>query len=133
MSIRPSDKIEPQYYLQWIDAATCESTSSDRFERSNPAHDVVVGTYNLDDVADTDRAVVEARKAFNKGSWTRMSDAERSRILFRATDLIEKHKEELALADVFEGGKPITQVRAELDGTIDLCRYAAGRVNMWVP
>jgi betaine-aldehyde dehydrogenase len=116
-------------YRQWIDGAACEALSGERFTRESPAHDVIVGDYPLADAADTDRAVAAARKAFDSGPWPRMSGAERSRILHRAANLIEAHREELVLADVLEGGKPITQVRAELSGTIDLWRYAAGQAR----
>jgi len=116
-------------YQQWIGGSASESASGERFTRSSPAHDIVVGEYPLADVADTDRAVAAARKAFDAGSWSGMSGAERSRILYRAADLIEKHQEELVLADVLEGGKPITQVRAEIRGAIDLWRYAAGQAR----
>lgn len=129
MTIHQATEIHAQSYQQWIDGSASEAASGARFTRSSPAHDVVVGDYPLADVVDTDRAVAAARKAFDTGPWPRMSGAERSRILFRLADLIEKHKDELVLADVLEGGKPITQVRAEIAGAIDLWRYAAGQAR----
>jgi betaine-aldehyde dehydrogenase len=129
MTMHQATEINAQSYQQWIDGSASDAASSARFTRSSPAHDVVVGDYPLADVVDTDRAVAAARKAFDTGPWPRMSGAERSRILFRVADLIEKHKDELGLADVLEGGKPITQVRAEIAGAIDLWRYAAGQAR----
>lgn len=129
MTSHQGAEINARSYQQWIDGSPSEAASGERFTRSSPAHDVVVGDYPLADVVDTDRAVAAARKAFDTGPWPRMSGAERSRILFRVADLIEKHKDELVLADVLEGGKPITQVRAEIAGAIDLWRYAAGQAR----
>ena len=122
-------QIKAQSYQQWTDGSASEAASGERFTRSSPAHDVIVGDYPLADAIDTDRAVAAARKAFDTGPWPRISGAERSRILYRAADLIEVHKDELAMADVLEGGKPITQVRAEIAGAVDLWRYAAGQAR----
>lgn len=122
-------QIKAQTYQQWINGASRDSVSGERFTRESPAHGVTVGNYPLADVADTELAVAAARDAFDKGTWPRMSGAERSRILFRVADLIEQHKDEFVLADVLEGGKPITQVRAEVTGAIDLWRYAAGQAR----
>jgi betaine-aldehyde dehydrogenase len=129
MSSLSIHNITARRYQQSIGGDLGESASGERFTRSSPAHDVVVGDYPLADIADADRAVSAAREAFNKGPWPKMSGAERSRILFRAADLIERHREELALADVLEGGKPISQVQTELNGAIDLWRYAAGQAR----
>lgn len=129
MTIDQASGISSRTYRQWIDGNALDAASGERFTRSSPAHDILVGDYPLADVADTDSAVAAARKAFDTGAWPRMSGAERSRILFRVADLIETHKDELILADVLEGGKPITQVRAEIAGAIDLWRYAAGQAR----
>jgi len=121
--------IEAKHYRQVVDGRLGEAESGERFVRRSPAHDVPAGDYPLADIADTDLAVASARRAFADGPWARMSGAERSRILFRAADLIEKHSEELARADVLEGGKPISQARAEMAGAIDLWRYVAGQAR----
>jgi betaine-aldehyde dehydrogenase len=119
-------QLEKRDYAQLVAGTFGESASGERFTRKSPAHDIVVGSYPLADVADVDLSVRAAREAFDTGPWPKMSGAERSRILFRAADAIERRREELILADVLEGGKPISQVRGEIEGAIDLWRYAAG-------
>lgn len=42
------------------------------------------------------RAVAAARKAFDEGPWPRTSGRQRSRILHKFADLVEKHAEDLA-------------------------------------
>lgn len=61
--------------------------------------------------ADADRAIAEARKAFDEGPWPRMGFTARGAILHRLADLIEEHAAELGMADTRDMGKPITQAR----------------------
>ncbi len=44
---------------------------------------------------DVDRAVAAARAAFEKGAWADMLPADRELLLWRLSDLIEKHADEL--------------------------------------
>src|SRR5690349_9417842 len=46
--------------------------------------------------ADVDRAVAAARAAFESGPWAEMLPADRERLLWRLSDLIEKNADELA-------------------------------------
>jgi betaine-aldehyde dehydrogenase len=116
-------------YRQLVNGVLGESVSGQRFTRESPAHDVAVGDYPLADVADAQKAIAAARTAFDHGSWPRMPGAERARILFRVADIIEAHADELALADVLESGKPISQAHAEMKGAVDLWRYAASQAR----
>lgn len=95
-------------------------------ERASPAHGVVVSAYPQAGADHAQTAIAAARRAFDEGPWPQMTGAERSRILHRLADLIETHAEAFVLLDVLEAGKPITQVRGEIAGAIDIWRYAAG-------
>ncbi|WTW98579.1 aldehyde dehydrogenase [Streptomycetaceae bacterium NBC_01309] len=59
--------------------------------------------------AEVDLAVAAARRAFDDGPWPRLSPTERGRALVRLADLVEAHREELALAVSLEMGKPVTE------------------------
>ena len=59
------------------------------------------------DVADTDRAVTAARRAFDDGPWPRMGARERGAVLLRFAALVEQHRDEIALLVSLEMGKPI--------------------------
>ncbi len=72
-----------------------------------------------------DRAVAAARGAFDAGDWKRMYAGQRAGILSRVADFIRERRDELALWDVLESGKPISQAREEIDGAADLWDYAA--------
>jgi len=57
--------------------------------------------------ADVDAAVGSARKAFDDGRWARKSPAQRKKILQKFADKILGAKEELALLETLDMGKPV--------------------------
>jgi betaine-aldehyde dehydrogenase len=115
----------PFQYQLWIGGKEVPSRSGKRFERRSPAHGTVVGEYAAADAADVDAAVQSAREAFNIGPWPQTSGAERMKCLLKAAELIRGQKEELALVETLESGKPISQARDEMDWTAGLWDYAA--------
>jgi gamma-glutamyl-gamma-aminobutyraldehyde dehydrogenase/4-guanidinobutyraldehyde dehydrogenase/NAD-dependent aldehyde dehydrogenase len=58
--------------------------------------------------ADIDSAVNAARTAFNDRRWAGMSPRERKQTMIRFADLIVKNRDELALLETLDMGKPIT-------------------------
>ena len=105
---------------QWVDAR-----DGARIERASPAHDVVVASYALAGEADAERAIVAARRAFDRGPWPHMKGADRAAVLRRVAESIERRQEELALLETLENGKPLTQSRAEIAAAADLWHYAS--------
>ena len=105
---------------QWVGGAAGRT-----LERVAPGHGVVVSRYQQADASDAERAILAARRAFDDGPWPRMTAAERSGILLKAASLIEVRLDEIAYLDAVEAGKPITQVKGEIAGAVDIWRYAA--------
>src|SRR5207249_2381049 len=70
------------------------------------------------DTRDVDLAVAAAENAFVE--WSSTSTAERSRILLRIADLIERDLEKLAHAESIDTGKPLTLAK-----TLDIPRAAS--------
>jgi glyceraldehyde-3-phosphate dehydrogenase (NADP+) len=68
-------------------------------------------------------AVVSAQQAF--GIMRAMAAAERSGILERTSEGIQKRKEELAKLITAESGKPITYAKSEVDRAVFTFKYAA--------
>ena len=58
--------------------------------------------------ADVDLAVAAARAAFNSRSWAGLSPKERKQTMIKFADLILENREELALLETLDMGKPIT-------------------------
>ncbi|MGN8158648.1 aldehyde dehydrogenase family protein [Salinisphaera sp. RV14] len=107
---------------QWVAAE-----SGKTFEVYNPATDQVVAHAQSAAKADVDKAVKAARKAFDDGPWTRMSPAERGRIVWKIGDLIMEHQEELAQLEALDNGKPISIARAaDVPLAAELFQYMAG-------
>lgn len=73
---------------------------------------------------DVDRAVAGARRAFEAGTWSRLPPRERGDVLLRWADLMEEHREELALLIALEMGKPAATAWAvEVRTSIGLVRW----------
>src|SRR5579863_1292521 len=107
---------------QWV-----ESASGETFDSYNPSTGEVLAKVAAGEVEDINRAVVAARKAFESGPWPKMTPSQRGRLLWKLSDLIEQHAEELALIETLDNGKPIKYSRAaDLPLTIDHFRYFAG-------
>ncbi len=107
---------------QWVEAA-----SGKTFETLNPATGEVIARVAEADRIDVDRAVVAARRAFDAGPWSKMSAAERGRLLYRLADLLERNQDELAALETLDNGKPIRDsLAADLPLSIACYRYYAG-------
>jgi acyl-CoA reductase-like NAD-dependent aldehyde dehydrogenase len=76
-------------------------------------------------VADTERAIGAARRAFDHGPWPRMKGAARAGVLRSVAEGILARKHDLALMETRENGKPLAQSLAEIEGAADLWHYAA--------
>jgi len=116
-------------YDMVIDGKPAKAGSGKTIERVAPGHNVPVGRWQDASADDVRSAIAAARAAFDTGPWPRMSGAERSRIMYRVSQLILSHVEELALIESLEVGKPISQARGEIEFCADLWAYAAGQAR----
>jgi acyl-CoA reductase-like NAD-dependent aldehyde dehydrogenase len=73
--------------------------------------------------AETKAAIDAAAAAF--AGWSQAPAHERSRLLHRATALIEERKEDLAQTLALEAGKPIRDARGEIARAVQTFRFAA--------
>lgn len=110
-----------------IDGKFVDAASGKTFPTIDPRTEEVIAHIAEGDAEDVDRAVKAARRAFDKGPWPRMTAYERSKILLRFADLIDKHSDELATLETLDNGKPYDQARAiEVPMMARLFRYYAG-------
>ncbi len=96
-------RIEP-----FIDGRYRPSAAAERFDTVNPATETPLSCVAVGAAADIDAAVRAARTAFDSGRWSQMPPVQRAAVLYKLADLIKANKEELALLDCQEMGKPIT-------------------------
>jgi len=92
----------------YIDGAYVDAIDSETFACINPATGKALARIASCKDADVDRAVTSCRGAFERGDWSRMPPLERKRILLQFSALLLAHREELALLESLNVGKPIT-------------------------
>jgi acyl-CoA reductase-like NAD-dependent aldehyde dehydrogenase len=56
---------------------------------------------------DVESAVAAARRAFRDGAWSQLASQRRSEVLLRCAELLMQHREEFALLESLDTGKPI--------------------------
>jgi len=111
----------------YINGEFVDSVSQKTFETFNPATGEVLATVAEAGPEDVDKAVKAARMAFEEGPWAKMSAAQRSRLMYKLADLMEENKEELALLETLDNGKPIRETtNADIPLSIEHMRYYAG-------
>ena len=91
----------------FIGARSVEAASGAAFDSINPATGKILAKVAACDAPDIDRAVASAREAFRKGVWSGQPPAKRKRVLQKFAELILQHREELALLETLDMGKPI--------------------------
>lgn len=115
----------PQRHL--IDGKSVESSSGETFETIDPATGEVLARVARGNAADIDQAVRAARKAFLNPAWRRMNANDRTKLLLRLADLIERDADEFAVLECLDNGKPAHLTRVvEVEGSIKTFRYFAG-------
>lgn len=101
--------------------------SGKTFETINPSNEEVLALVAEGDKEDIDEAVKAARKAFEEGKWPRMNPHERTRLLLRIADLVEKNAEQLAELETLDNGKTIFESKnIDVPITAEVFRYYAG-------
>ncbi|GAA3719117.1 aldehyde dehydrogenase family protein [Gordonia hankookensis] len=70
----------------------------------NPATEAIIGVAPVGSRTDTVRAIETARRAFDEGPWPQMPVRERSAILIRMAEAMEKRREELIALNIAETG-----------------------------
>jgi acyl-CoA reductase-like NAD-dependent aldehyde dehydrogenase len=106
---------------EWTPAASGES-----FETIDPASGRPICSIAQAGAEDVERAVKAARAAF-EGDWSRISAADRARLIMRLADALEAHSEELAQLEALDNGKPVKMARiVDVAGSVAHLRHYAG-------
>lgn len=90
----------------------------------NPATGEEQAQVRLATVSDVDAAVQAAKTAF--ASWSQQSLSNRSRVMFRLRDLVERHELELAKIVAAEHGKVVDDARGEIVRGREVIEFACG-------
>ncbi len=111
----------------YINGQFVKSSTEKTFETFNPSTGEVLATVYEGGPEDVNLAAKAARSAFDKGPWSKMDAAKRSRLMYKLADLMEENAEELAILETLDNGKPIRESRVvDIPLSIEHLRYYAG-------
>lgn len=91
----------------FVNGRYCASVSQEHVANVSPATETVLCRMPAGHAADVDEAVRVARQSFEDGRWSQLPPLRRAEFLNRLAKLIVEHKNEIALLDSLEMGKPI--------------------------
>ena len=90
-----------------IDGRRCDSAAGETFGCVSPIDGRTIAQVARGQAADIDAAVASARRAFDDGRWAHKPPAVRKKILVRFAEKVLAAKDELALLETLDMGKPI--------------------------
>ncbi|WP_085584034.1 MULTISPECIES: aldehyde dehydrogenase [unclassified Pseudomonas] len=112
--------------LAVIGGKRCAAQSGQTFAAVNPATGAHLADVAACGEADVEAAVRDARQAFDSGVWSGRSPVERKQVLLRLAELILAHREELALLDSLNMGKPVMDAfNIDVPGAAGVFRWYA--------
>lgn len=93
----------------------------------NPNDESVICNVQCASANDVDKAVKAAEDAFKHGEWKKISAKERGQLLYKLSEVMEQHKEELATLESLDSGAVYTlALKTHVGMSIDVWRYYAG-------
>ncbi len=112
-------------YDLFIDGKEVPAASGKTYVRENPATGKPLEEVAEGGAEDIGRAVEAAERAFPV--WSSTPPSMRGKIIYRIAQMLEEHREELAVTNTLETGKPIRESRdVEIMGVIRTFEYYAG-------
>lgn len=114
----------------FINGKFVHAASGKTFDCISPINGQVLTKVAFCDGQDVDLAVKAARTSFESGVWADLPPAKRKRIMLKWADLIDKHKEELALLETLDMGKPIAaSLGGDIPGVVETIRWYAEAID----
>ena len=111
--------------LNYIANADVPSSSGRTLPVIDPSDGQPFDEIQRSNAADIDSAVRAARDCFD-GVWHKVSAADRGRLLFKLSQKIAEHVDELALIEQRDCGKPVKQARADAVALVRYFEFYAG-------
>lgn len=122
-SLRPQQQYQLLINGQWKNGASAKT-----FTSINPATGEQLAVLAEADQTDVDLAVKSALAAFP--AWSKTSPAERSALLLKIADRLEKEAERFAALETMDNGKPIRETtNVDVPASVDHFRYFAGVIR----
>ena len=113
-----------------INGTRQHAQSAQTLDCISPIHGQTLTQVARGQAADIDAAVSSARKAFDDGRWANQSPTARKKVLQKWADLIDAHRDELALLETLDMGKPIQYSRSvDVPATSRCIRWYAEAID----
>ena len=114
----------------FIDGRFAAATSGATFDCISPIDGRVLVQVAAADAADVDAAVASARAAFARGDWSRAAPRHRKQVLLQFAQLLRENREELALTETLDMGKPISDSLAvDVPSTANCIQWYAEAID----
>jgi len=114
----------------FIDGRFVPAANGATFDNINPATGLSLGTVAAGEQLDVERAVASARAAFRRGNWAQQEPRARKRVLLKLAELMLANKDELALLETLDTGKPIADsLSVDIPSSANCIRWYAEAVD----
>jgi acyl-CoA reductase-like NAD-dependent aldehyde dehydrogenase len=114
----------------FINGRFVDALSGETRPTVNPADGRELAEVALCGPADADLAVKGARAAFESGAWSEMAPMERKMVLVRWAELIDRHRDELALLETLDVGKPISDtLNVDVPSAVRTIRWSGEAID----
>ena len=119
--------VTPKHNSLFINGKYVDSKGSKTINSIDPRTEENNFTFQAASNEDIDLAVASARHAFDKGPWPRRSGYQRSRIMLKIANELERRIDEFAGLETLDNGKPLLHSKhADMALSIRHFRYMAG-------
>lgn len=109
----------------YIGGRSVDAAAGHTFETIDPATGEPICAVQCADAADVDRAVKSATEGFK--AWSRLTGAQRGRVLIEAARMLRARNKELAELEVLDTGKPIAEaIAVDVLSGADCLEYFGG-------
>jgi acyl-CoA reductase-like NAD-dependent aldehyde dehydrogenase len=124
-----ASKVQPETRA-WIGGKYQDALSGLTFPDNSPVDGRFLGAIAKCGTEDVEQAVQAARHSYDSNSWASQSPAERKAVLFHLADLILEHREELAVLDSLDCGKPVgLAINSDIAGSAGVFRWYAEAID----
>jgi acyl-CoA reductase-like NAD-dependent aldehyde dehydrogenase len=112
----------------FINNALRPAASGAWFETVDPSTESVLAEVARGSAADVD-AAVRAAEAARHGPWRKLTPVARGQLLMKLADALEAKRDEIALIETLDVGKPLKESKGDVGGVCATIRYNAGAAD----
>lgn len=113
------------HVAHFIDGSHVDCIGVTQIKKLSPRDGCPLYQFGAGNTEIVEQAVICARQAFDNGPWRELPVQQRKQVLQKLADLIEAHKEDFALYDCLDVGKPISQALGDVAWAASVLRECA--------